>query len=179
MGGVIAVTLLYAVIPLTGIRADWSERVLWVLPALAGYAWQAWLLFRQHPARFGLWTALPLIQFVAFDSLRLMQYLSLAIPLLEAGILMNVRRRAWAWILASMAGLLLSELFTSFAFSAGRSLITNVTNQIGSNLGPFASVLQIGLYRGIWLLGEALCAWVLAWKMPPVQRVDLQVQPPV
>jgi hypothetical protein len=183
MGGVLAVALLYAVIPMTGIgyppvNAGWGDRALWMLPALAGHAWQAWLLFRQYPVRFGLWTALPLIQLLVPNPLRFMQYLGLVIPLLEAAILMNVRRRAWAWILASMAGVVLSVLFTSFAYSAGRSLITNMTNGIGSNLGPFANLLQIGLHRGIWLLGEALCAWVLAWKMPSAPSAPLSEYEP-
>jgi hypothetical protein len=107
-----------------------------------------------------------------------MGYLSVAIPLAEAAILRNIRRRAWAWILASMAGIVLSQLFTYFAYSTGQSLITRMTSEIGSNLGPFASQLQMGVYRGIWLLGEALCAAVLAWKMPLVKPASEAVSEP-
>jgi hypothetical protein len=182
MGGVLVVALLYIIIPMTGIGLQtytgWNGRVLWALPALAGHAWQAWLLFRKYPVRFGLWTALPLVQFGAARSIQVIQYLSLVFPLVEAAILRNIRRRAWAWILASMAGVVLSQLFSSFAYGPGQSLITRMTSEIGSNLGPLARLLPVTLHQGIWLLGEALCAWVLAWKMPPVQEVELPVQPP-
>jgi hypothetical protein len=175
MGGVLAVALFYVIIPMTGMglprtTAGWNQRIIWMLPALAGHAWQAWLLFRRYPVRLGLWTALPLVQLIASDSIRFIQYMSLVIPLLEAAILRNVRQRAWAWIFASMAGVVFSALFTYFAYNAGQSFITKVMNEIGSNFGPSAGgVLQMGLFRGVWLLGEALCAWVLAWKMPPVK----------
>jgi hypothetical protein len=173
MGGVLAVLLLSFVINFAGIAyrpqaAGWNDRVLWVLPGLAGHAWQAWLLFRGHPIRFGLWTALPLSLFMVPDPVRFMAYQSLLIPIAEAGILRSVRQRAWAWILASMAAIVLSSAFTFVAYSVGQSLITNLMNGVSAKLGPLASYLQVGLHQGIWLLGEGLCAAILAWKMPPV-----------
>jgi hypothetical protein len=174
MAGILAVLLLYEILRLAGFAfrpqsSGWSDRLFWVIPGVAGHAWQAWLLFRRYPVRFGLWSALPLIQFAILDP-RYMEYLGLVVPLLEAAILRNVRQRAWAWILASMAGVVLSGLFTYFAYGAAQSLITKLTNEIASNFGSFASTLQIGMYRGVWLLGEALCAAVLAWKMAPVNQ---------
>jgi hypothetical protein len=109
MGGIIAVSLIsiafsVARIGILSPTAGWSDRLLWVFPALAGHAWQAWLLFRKHPLRFGLWTTLPLLQVIPVDPIKLIPYLSLVIPLLEAAMLRKIRQRAWAWILASMAG---------------------------------------------------------------------------
>jgi hypothetical protein len=67
-----------------------------------------------------------------------------------------------------MAAVVLSSLFIFLAYLGEPSLMTRMTGEIASNLGPIASLLPISLHQGLSLLGEALCAWVLAWKMPPV-----------
>jgi hypothetical protein len=159
-----------------------GHQVLWAFPALAGHAWQAWLLFRKHPVRFGLWTALPLIQFFIPDPVRFMSYLSLVIPLLEAAILRNVRQREWAWILASMAGVVFSSGFAQVGYNIARSQLNSLANSLaadlGSEFGPqVGSLIQSGLFRGVWLLGEVVCAAVLAWKMPPIVLRKSDVEP--
>jgi hypothetical protein len=183
MGGIVVVALIHtamtiARIGISSFPVGWNDRVLSILPALAGCAWQAWLLFRKHPVRFGLWTALPLLWLIPIPAnpVRFLGFLSVVIPLFEAAILRNIRQRAWAWILASMASVLLSSLFTYFAYGAGLPLMTKVTSELGSHLGPFAGLVQFGILRGIWLLGEALCAAVLAWKMPPATSTQSQPQ---
>jgi hypothetical protein len=177
VGGVLAVSLLYAVIsfavPYRPQIGNWNDRILWALPALAGHAWQAWLLFRKYPVRFGLWTALPVLQFVIPDPIRFMSYLSLVIPLAEAAILRNIRQRAWAWILASMAGVVLSSVFFQVVYNVARAQFNDLMNGFSGKLGmQFSSLVQSGLSRGVWLLGEVICAAVLAWKMPLVKQAS-------
>jgi hypothetical protein len=181
VGGVLVVSLLYSVMGFAGLAyhpGNRSHQVLWALPALAGHAWQAWLLFRKHPVRFGLWTALPLLQFIIPDPVRYMDYMSLVIPLAEAALLRNIRRRAWAWILASMAGVVLSSGLTHLFYRATRPQFMDLMNDVGAALGvQLAGLAQIGFSRGLWLLGEVLCAAILAWKMPPLRPGNGEPKP--
>jgi hypothetical protein len=118
-----------------------------------------------------MWTALPVIGiFIPFTS-KFIQYMSLVAPLLEAALLQGVRRRAWAWILASMAGVVLTQFFFWLMYQAGGSgMIQRLLEGTLGNTSPKAALALAtsGVFRGIWIVSEAISAAVLAWKMPPI-----------
>lgn len=173
LGGLIAVSILYqlfgsAKVPGAISQSDWGPRIMWLVPALLGRVWQAWLVFRAEKLRFALWAALPCIHLFFPLTARSAQYAGLVIPLIEAALLVNIRRHAWAWILAGMAQVVLSSIGMSFAFPAGELIVAKLTEAVGTLPGAVTSFLRIGLVQGVWLLGETISAAVLAWKMPPV-----------
>jgi hypothetical protein len=69
-----------------------------------------------------------------------------------------------------MAGVVLSSAFTQLAYNVVRTQFDNLMSGYTEKLGvQFGSLVQAGLFQGVWLLGEVICAAVLAWKMPPVK----------
>lgn len=176
MGGLVVAQVLNFVVSvalfssMTPSSYTWKMQVPSIIVAIMGHAWQAWLLFRRHPGRFAFWTLLPLLGFVSpIRTVRLAGYISLGVPLIEAAILRGVRQRAWAWILASMAGVVLIQAFNWGLFSSNgiASLQAFLTKALGgsSQLVQFATS---GFFQGFWLLTESIAVAVLAWKMPSV-----------
>lgn len=184
MGGVIAVSLVYLVSSSAGVGilspdASWKARLLPLIPALAGSTWQAWLLFRRDRVRFLLWAAMPVVSLFIPFSFQLQGYPRLIIPLAEAAILRNVRQRAWAWILASMGGVVLVSLAGSTVYSTAQSFSTKVASEIGVTGGLLPTMLHFGFMNGIWIFAKGIVAAVLAWKMPPVSSRRFEEQPAI
>lgn len=146
--------------------------IVFVAVAIVSHAWQAWLLFRPG-WRFGLWTALPLLGLVMPGNIRWIQMLGIIAPCLETVALANVRLRPWAWLLAGMGQVILSQLGAPLI----NNLASGVVNQLG--LSIFVSSLIVsGALTGLWLVGELAAAYVLAWWMPPITPESHTSPPP-
>lgn len=160
---------------------SWRMQVPGIIAAIIAHAWQAWLLFRRHPGRFACWTLLPLLGFVSpVGAARLMGYISLVVPLLEAAILRGVRQRVWAWILASMAGVVLTQVFYwGFFSSNGMGSLQTFLGKILGGSSPLVQLATSGFLQGFWLLTESIAVAVLAWKMPPTTSLIPQKRPDV
>ena len=150
--------------------SDWKLRAQFTIVPVALAAWQAWLLFRKHPARFACWTLLPLTGIFLPPTAKMAGYMGLVAPIIHAAILRGVRQRAWAWILAGMAGVILSQLSFWFVYIAGGEQWIDrlVGNIVSDPTNRLAAAMKSGVLRGIWIVGQAISAAVLAWKMPPV-----------
>ena len=176
MAGVVVVQIVSAVVMaavlLKAGPLDWKARLPYTLLAIVVHAWQAWLIFQKAPGRFALWTILPAINVFLPLTMRMVGYASLLRPLWEAAILRGVRQRAWAWILAGMAGVILTQIGTWFMYGGGPG--QDIARRLAGNiLGPAASPSMValvtsGIFRGLWLITESISVAVLAWKMPPV-----------
>jgi hypothetical protein len=186
MGGIMLMQILNGVAVaavFSSIKASeitWQARVPMAILAIIGHAWQAWLLFSRYPGRFAFWTLLPAVGFLTPATLKVFQYVSLVVPLVEAAILRGVRLRAWAWILAGMAGVLLTQLSFWYMFSMnGHQTIERfVADRLGTKgTQTLVSLGTSAILQGFWLLGEVISAAVLAWKMPPVTSSE-SVPPP-
>jgi hypothetical protein len=185
MGGILVTQILQtivtsAVLMQGGVQA-WDTltvRVALTLPPLALATWQAWLLFRGDRIRFVLWSVLPLLGIFLPRTIAVIGYMSLAAPLIEAAILRGVRQRAWAWILAGMAGVVLTQagIWFVYGMGSGDSIANWAMNLIGNTSPNLRMQLNASLGRGCWIAGEILSAVVLAWKMPPVR--SSAVSPP-
>lgn len=152
----------------------WNQHGIFVFVAVAvaGHAWQAWLLFKPG-ARFALWAALPLIGLVMPGNIRWVQLQGIIAPLVETAVLANVRLRPWAWLLAGMGQVILSQL--------GTTLIYNLAYSVGNRLAPstiVSSLVTSGAVSGLWLLGEIVAAVVLAKWMPPLTPESRTSPPP-
>src|SRR5688572_3542811 len=92
----------------TGGPSDWGStwklRAQFAIVPVARAAWQAWLVFRKHPIQFACWTMLPLISVFVPPTAKTAGYMGLLAPLIQTALYRGVRQRAWAWILAGMAG---------------------------------------------------------------------------
>ena len=187
MGGFLATQILQTIVTsavlMQGGMQPWdtlTARVALTLPPLVLAIWQAWLLFRGDRIRFALWSALPLLGIFLPRTIAVIGYMSLAAPLIEAAILWGVRQRAWAWILAGMAGFILTQAGVWFVYGMGsnNSIANWVMNLIGNTSPGLRTQLNATFGRGFWIAGEILPAVVLAWKMPPVRSSAAAPPPP-
>lgn len=141
-------------------------RVVFLAFAVGLHAWQAWLLFSGNGRRV-LWALMPLISLLAGDNYKLIQLLVVVAPLLQTPLLAGVRLRPWAWLLAGMGQVILTQ--------AGSALINNLAHSsLSSSVQStfFQSWVVAGAHSGLWLLGEVAAAYVLACWMPPIVRED-------
>lgn len=150
---------------------DWKTRIPSVVLAVVVHAGQAWLLFRRHPARFGCWTVLPLA--FGFLPYTIVGYVGLVVPLIEAAILQGVRRRAWAWIIAGMVAVVLTQAAYWFFYQmGGYDMIRRFVESSFSGVPALPALAMGFLFRGIWIVTEAISAAVLAWIMPPIEPLS-------
>lgn len=181
MAGVVVIQIVSAIVMAAVLfkagPLGWKAQLPGTLLAMILHAWQAWLIFRNFPGRFALWTILPAINIFIPFTMRIAAYATLLRPLLEAAILRGVRQRAWAWILAGMAGVILTQIGSWFMYGGGpgRQIAERfIANVFGS--GPSGSMQALaisGIFRGLWILTESISSAVLAWKMPPVDASTL------
>lgn len=177
MVGVVALQVFVSIViatrtlPADPFKITWKHLLPTLVAASAAKAWQAWLLFPKHPVRFAAWSVLPIAEILLPAAFSATRYRLLVTPLIEAAIIQGVRRRAWAWILAGLGGVVLVE--ASF-WSVSRLGVYGLIRQaLESTFGKGSSLTAMawaasGIHRGIWVLSEALSAAVLAWKMPPM-----------
>lgn len=171
--------LVFAVLSRAGMMAanaggtfNQHGRVVFVVFALGLHAWQAWLLFSGNTRRV-LWTAIPLISLLAGDNYRLVPLLGVIAPILETALLARIRLRPWAWLLAGMGQVIVTQL--------GWMLINNLADSwLPANTRNSPLHLQIigGANSGLWLLGEVAAAYVLAFWMPPITPGSRTASPP-
>jgi len=166
--GLVAQAVLMRGVSLTlaPVGSGWNRHGAGVFVAVAvlAHGWQAWLLFRPG-WRFALWTALPLMGLAAPGNYQWIQLQGVIAPVLETVALARVRQRPWAWLLAGMGQVILS--------AAGGAVVNGFFHSVGSRiLTPTlaGSLLLSGAMSGLWLLGEAAAAYVLAFWMPPTPQ---------
>lgn len=133
---------------------------LFIAVAIVVRAVEAWLLFRPG-WRFGLWIAIPLLSLGIPRTLHWVQLQGIIVPLLETPLLHRIRQRPWAWILVGMGKVIISVFGYYLVYTWGLDRLLNF---------PFLprTLMQSGAITGIWLVAEAACVAVLAWKMPPL-----------
>lgn len=167
-------------LPADPFKITWKNLLPTLVVASAVKAWQAWLLFPKHPVRFAAWSVLPIAEILFPVVSSVTRFKLLVTTLIEAAIIQGVRRRAWAWILAGIGGVVLVEAsYWSLSRLGGYGLIRQV---LDSTIGKAASLPAMawtasGIHRGIWILSEALSAAVLAWMMPPTTSLTPQKRP--
>lgn len=167
---------------------DWNLWAAQAVLAAAAAGWTGYLLFR-FGWRLAAWAAMPVVlggALMAWYSaqggklglLFLSQALSLIVPLgwlaVQAALMIGVRQRPWAWLVAGVAVQLLN-VAGIFAIGVLDSFFHEVAYHI-----PAVSVTQLttAAHSGLWLLGAAVTAAVLAWWMPPITRESGAASPP-
>jgi hypothetical protein len=135
----------------------------------AGHAWQAWLLFGRG-WRSGVWTLLPLLVLVVPKSFLWVQVAGILIPCVEAALLVGVRQRPWAWVLAAVAQMIFAVLV---------SLMLNAMTLGWHALVP-VSLPQLSLpaTSALWLLTQMAAACILAFSMPLSAGETTSASPP-
>jgi hypothetical protein len=185
MGGVVASAIFWHILVTSGgftrrglINHYPGTIVLLFMHYLLGFGWQAWLLFRKHPARFAAWGVMfPSIylarHLVSLDHEVDLVHATLFFgPFIQAVIIRGVRERPWAWVTASMVALVIGErCFGPYFCSRLEGFIRDRAAAIGLNNIPTPQVEV-----GISMLIQAMIAAVLAWKMPPVARLSMLVK---
>lgn len=84
--------------------SDWKAQLIAILPFIVQRIWQVFLLFRGSLLRFILWSALPFALCLAGAYV---EPFWLALIVISAALLINVRQRAWIWLMAGAPVLLL------------------------------------------------------------------------
>ncbi len=170
--GLIAQAMLMRIIAVAAVPGSGAMNrhgtLVFVAVAVAGHAWQAWLLFRPG-WRFALWAALPLMNLVMPGYERWIEMQGIIAPCLEMVALASVRLRPWAWLLAGMGQVILGQI--------GGTLINNLGHSAASR-GEIPSGLLINGVTGLWLLGEFAAAYVLAFWMSPLTLESRTAPPP-
>lgn len=148
----------------SGTSYNSGARIMFSLVAVAGHAWQAWLILRSHRVRLVCWSLLPLSTLLF--PLSRVQYTSLAVPLIEAALLHRVRQRPWVWIFAGMFSAVITTAFNLFVW---RNYATSLSVGGLTQMSWLNPIIMSAAPRGVWLLVEAVSVWALAFWMPPVR----------
>jgi hypothetical protein len=167
---------------------DWNRWAAQTALALPVTVWTGYLLFRPG-LRLLLWVVLPIALGAAFwawintAGLSMLLYYPLwlmttaATPAMQALLMLGVRRRVWAWLIACVA----AQLFHRHSIALVSDLLSNQLPGWLAGLPPFLGAPQIAMavWSGLWLLGAAGCAYVLAFWMPPITRENRTAAPPL
>lgn len=156
---------------------DFKTRLALGAPALASQLWQASLLFRGHPFRFAIWSAIPWVISIVW-TLENANYLWMLSLFASAVLLIKVRRRVWIWFLIQIAFVIVCMLGGQLVYFLGEQTKMLLVHTFGPLAASANRVLRIGFgMNGVWLLFEFIHALALARWMPPMISRRAEVQP--
>lgn len=170
-------------------KIDWNLWVGQTALLVPAAAWTGYLLFRPS-LRLGLWVLLPaVVSAVLWSWVEAIGFLALlgnlgvrsfnlaALPAAQAALLIGIRRRPWAWLVASIVAELMSRASVRvFETEIARRFVEWAASL--HSMISTSNVISAG-YAGIWLLGAAGPAYVLAFWMPPITRENRTASPPL
>jgi len=169
-------------------KIDWDVWAGQTALLMLAAAWTGYLLFRPS-FRLVLWVLLPaVISAVLWTWIEAVGFLALlsnpgvrsfnlaALPAAQAALMIGIRRRPWAWLMASV-GL---ELISRASVRVFETEIVKRFVEWPASLHAMISASNVTSagYAGIWLLGAAGSAYVLAFWMPPITPESRTASPP-